>query len=33
MDKILLNKSSLDHEIVNDRNWGAAIVEGSSAIL
>lgn len=33
VDKILLPKSSLDHEIVNDRNWGAAILEGSSAII
>ena len=33
VDKILFPQSSLDHEIVHDRNWGAALLEGSSAVI
>ncbi|MFQ3225285.1 MAG: uncharacterized membrane protein YjfL (UPF0719 family) [Lentimonas sp.] len=32
VDKILLPGSELDEEISRDRNWGAALIEGSSAI-
>ena len=32
IDKILLPKASLDAEISEDRNWGAALIEGSGAI-
>lgn len=32
VDKILLPGSDLDEEISRDRNWGAALIEGSSAI-
>lgn len=32
VDKVLLPGSSLDDEISRDRNWGAALIEGSSAI-
>ncbi len=33
VDKLVLPKSALNHEIVKDRNWGAAIIEGSVAIV
>ena len=32
VDKILLPKASLDAEISEDRNWGAALIEGCGAI-
>lgn len=32
IDKILLPKASLDAEISEDRNWGAALIEGTGAI-
>lgn len=32
IDKIILPGQSLDSEIAQDRNWGAALVEGASAI-
>ena len=33
VDKIVLPKHKLDHEISHDRNWGVALVEGGSAIM
>jgi hypothetical protein len=32
IDRFLLPGSSLDHEIKNDRNWGAALIEGSAVL-
>lgn len=33
MDKLILPGSPIDYEIENDRNWGAALIEGSTAII
>lgn len=32
IDRFLLPGSSLDHEIQNDRNWGAALIEGGAVL-
>jgi hypothetical protein len=32
IDKIILPNASLDAEISEDRNWGAALIEGCGAI-
>lgn len=32
VDRFLLPGSSLDHEIAKDRNWGAALIEGSVSL-
>lgn len=32
VDRFLLAGSSLDHEIANDRNWGAALIEGAVSL-
>jgi len=32
VDKFLMPGDSLDHEIVNDKNWGAALIEGAVAL-
>lgn len=33
VDKLILPGSKLDHEISEDRNWGAALIEGSAAVM
>eukprot|EP00003_Mantamonas_plastica_P018859 TRINITY_DN3076_c0_g1_i4.p1 TRINITY_DN3076_c0_g1~~TRINITY_DN3076_c0_g1_i4.p1 ORF type:complete len:224 (+),score=69.05 TRINITY_DN3076_c0_g1_i4:107-778(+) len=33
VDKFILPGESLDKEIVDDQNWGAALIEGSTAIM
>jgi len=32
VDQFILPGDSLDHEIVNDKNWGAALIEGAVAV-
>jgi len=33
VDKIILFRESLTKEIIEDRNWGAALIEGGTSIL
>ncbi len=33
VDKLILPKHRLDDEIAEDRNWGAALIEGGSAVI